>query len=235
MDNIFFVDFRISDEEMSALEKSGANALRCPKCPSLYDAVSGHPDMLLNITGKKRLVVNKDMDVKFLEVLKFHGYEIIPSKFGISAEYPADIILNALNLNSLFVHNLKYTDPNLKSEASGKKFIHVKQGYTKCSCAVVSEKALMTSDMSVFKALLNTDIDVLLLKPGGIVLPGLDYGFIGGTCGLIDSEHLAFYGNLDFYPQGKEVLEFLKKHNVKPVYLSHGELIDRGSILGFTL
>ena len=43
-----------------------------------------------------------------------------------------------------------------------------------------------------------------------------------------------FYGELDSYAQGKAVLEFLDKHGVSQVYLSHGKLVDRVSILGFT-
>ncbi len=80
------------------------------------------------------------------------------------------------------------------------------------------------------KILKENNIDVLLLPPGDIILPGLDYGFIGGTCGLLDNNTLAFYGNLNMYKYGDKVLNFLKKHNVKPIFLSRGKLIDRGSI-----
>jgi len=70
----------------------------------------------------------------------------------------------------------------------------------------------------------------LLLPPGDIELPGLNYGFIGGSCGLLDEKYLVFYGNLKNYKYGSEVLAFLDKYNITPIYLSDSNLIDRGSI-----
>lgn len=232
--NNFFVDSRISGEELFNLRKLNINVIKCPVLDSLYDSVKGHPDILMNLTGPKSLVVHRDMCDEFLDYLKLLGYDVTLSKESLGDKYPGDVILNALNLKDIFVHNLKYTDHNLRLTAEGKELISVSQGYTKCSCAVVAEKAVITSDVSIQKALSDTDVEVLLLPPGDIILPGLDYGFIGGTCGLIDGNHMAFYGNLDFYLYGKEVLGFLEKYNVRPVYLRQGKLTDRGSILGFT-
>jgi hypothetical protein len=231
----FFVDYRISEEELFNLRKLDCNVIKCPKCELLYEAVDGHPDMLLNLTGEKSLVVHRDMDQGFLDYLALLGFDVALSKESIRDSYPDDVLLNAVNLKDMFIHNLEHTDGNLMSAAEGKLLINVNQGYTKCSCAVVSEHALITSDRSIQKALTGTDIDVLLLPPGDILLPGLDYGFIGGTCGLIDKKHMAFYGDLSFYSYGKEVLEFLKKQDVETIFLRRGKLADRGSILGFTI
>jgi len=139
-------------------------------------------------------------------------------------------MLNALNIGNIFMHKLNYTDPNLISLVKHKKLLNVNQGYSKCSTAIVSENAVITSDMKIGKILKENNINVLLLPPGDIILPGLDYGFIGGTCGLLDNNKLAFYGNLNMYKYGDKVLNFLKKHNVKPIFLSKDKLIDRGSI-----
>jgi hypothetical protein len=231
----FFVDYRISEEELCNLRKLDCNVIKCPKCELLYEAVDGHPDMLLNLTGEKSLVVHRDMDQGFLDYLALLGFDVALSKESIRDSYPDDVLLNAVNLKDMFIHNLEHTDGNLTAAAEGKLLINVSQGYTKCSCAVVSDHALITSDRSIQKALAGTDIDVLLLPPGDILLPGLDYGFIGGTCGLIDEKHMAFYGDLAFYSYGKEVLEFLKKQDVEPIFLRRGKLADRGSILGFTI
>jgi len=231
----FFVDYRISEEELFNLRKLDCNVIKCPKCELLYDAVNGHPDMLLNITGEKSLVVHRNMDPGFLDYLGLLGFDLELSEESIRGSYPDDVILNAVNLKDMFIHNLGYTDSNLMAAAEGKLLINVNQGYTKCSCAVVSDHALITSDISIQTALTDTDIDVLLLPPGDILLPGLDYGFIGGTCGLIDEKHMAFYGDLAFYSHGKEILDFLKNQNVEPIFLRRGKLADRGSILGFTI
>jgi len=58
----------------------------------------------------------------------------------------------------------------------------------------------------------------------------LNYGFIGGTCGMVDSKTIVFYGNLDLYPHGNLIKIFLDKHGITPISLANSQLIDRGSI-----
>lgn len=227
---VVFVDYRISDEERENLIKSGYDALTIPPNHNLYEAISGHPDILLHMADGNTIIVNKDMNIEFIDLLKKRGIRVLLSEKALQSSYPFNIALNALNLNHIFVHSLKYTDETLLEMVKHKKMINVKQGYTKCSTAVVSGTAVMTSDRGIAKALNEEGIDVLLLPPGDILLPSLDYGFIGGCCGLLEERLLAFYGNLHNYAYGKEVMKFLKKHKVEPMFLSEGKLIDRGSI-----
>jgi len=126
--------------------------------------------------------------------------------------------------------NINYTDKVLLKEVNNKNLITVKQGYTKCSTVVLSDKAFITSDITISNALSTLGCEVLLLPPGDITLPGLDYGFIGGTCGMLDFNTIVFYGNLDRYPHGATIKTFLEKHNITPIYLDDTPLIDRGSI-----
>lgn len=226
-----FVDYRISDEEKENLIRLGCEVLIVPPSDCLYEAVCGHPDMLLNVVCKDTVMVHKNMDSEFIKALKAHDLNVLFSGNSLQSSYPFDVILNALNLDNIFVHNVKYTDSVLFQLMNHKKIKNVKQGYTKCSTAVVSSKAVMTSDFGIAKCLEEEGIDVLLLPPGDILLPSLNYGFIGGCCGLIGDGVLAFYGNLNNYTYGGEVTEFLKKHKVESVFLSSGKLIDRGSIL----
>ncbi|EJP6473272.1 hypothetical protein NHI66_002614 [Clostridium botulinum] len=224
------VDNRISDEEKNNLEKRNIKVILCPSSHLLYPAVCGHPDMLLHIIDNKTIIAHKNIDKEFVESLKNLGINVILSSKSLENTYPEDIILNALNIRDIFMHKLNYTDPNLLSFIKHKKLLNINQGYSKCSTAIVSQNAVMTSDIKIEKLLKKNDIDVLLLPPGDIILPGLDYGFIGGTCGLLDNNILAFYGDLNMYRHGNKVANFLKKHNVKPMFLSKGKLIDRGSI-----
>lgn len=224
------IDFRTDLEERNSLKDLGYDLLICPPSNLLYDAISGHPDMLLKIIDNDKILVHKNMPETFIDKLKTLGYEVFLSKNNLCNKYPNDIILNSVNLNNIFIHNLKYTDPEILNFMKNKKKINVNQGYTKCSTAVVTDKAIITSDLSISNALKSEDIDVLLLPPRDILLPGLDYGFIGGCCGLIAPDTMAFYGNLAYYKYGEKILEFLNKHHVKPVFLRNGKLIDRGSI-----
>ncbi|MFD3156114.1 DUF6873 family GME fold protein [Haloimpatiens sp. FM7330] len=231
MKNFVIVDSRIDMIEKNSLLKLGYKVLYCPICSNLYDAVCGHPDMLIHIIDNKNIMVHKDMDISFTNKLKLLGYNILYSNYSLQSKYPKDISLNAVNLKHIFMHYIMHTDPILLQYMNNKKILNVNQGYTKCSTAIVSNSAIITSDSGIYNTLKNENIDMLLLPPGDIILPGLNYGFIGGTCGLLDKNTLAFYGDLNYYTYGKEVLHFLKKHNVKPVFLRKGPLVDRGSIL----
>lgn len=224
------IDFRTTEEEKYTLTNLGYKILICPPSRLLYEAVCGHPDMLLHIIDRKTIMVHKDMDKNFVETLKNINFDVIFSINSLKDTYPEDIILNSISLPELFIHNLKYTDANLLSYMKNKTLINVKQGYTKCSTAIVSKTSVMTSDKTIAKALSKENIDVLLLPPGDILLPGLNYGFIGGCCGLLDQNSMAFYGDLNCYAFGKEVLNFLKKYEVEPIFLRRGKLIDRGSL-----
>ncbi len=224
------VDFRTSTEEKNNLKDLGYEVLICPPSNLLYEAVCGHPDILLHIISSDTIMVHKNMNENFINKLISINFKVVFSKNRLHQKYPYDIFLNSVHMSSLFLHNLKYTDPNLMLYIKNKKLINVNQGYTKCSTAIVNDNAIMTSDKSIASALLDENVDVLLLPPGDILLPGLDYGFIGGCCGLLSEDFMGFYGNLNNYLYGNEVMKFLKKYNVKPIFLSNGKLIDRGSI-----
>lgn len=230
-----FVDYRISNEEIYNLIELNIKPLRTPKMNGIYNAVSGHTDIQIFQTTalKNSFIINKDIDTEFLNELIFSGANYYFSDSEIGTKYPDDIILNAVSTDYFLMHNLKYSDKKVTASAKGKTLIDVNQGYTRCSCAIVSDNAFITTDKGIYDALTAKKYDVLLLPYGDIELEDFEYGFIGGTCGLIDEKHMAFFGNLDKYKYGNEVKEFLKKHGVEPVYLHEGKLIDRGSLLVF--
>lgn len=227
-----FVDYRTSCHEKEILSSLNLDIIEIPRYPNLYKAIDGHVDIQVHILDKsqKKILINRDMDIKFKNTLNNLNISYIDSKSFLKTNYPNNICLNALNISNYFIHNLKYTDENLLFYNKDKNLINVKQGYTKCSCLPVSDKALITNDIGIYKTLLKYNFDILLLPPGDIVLEGLDYGFIGGTGGLITPDIMAFFGNLDFYKYGEEVKIFLSKYDVKPVYLKNTKLIDRGSL-----
>lgn len=227
------VDYRISEEELISLENLGISPILCPKSTKVYEAINGHPDIQINIINTKELILNKDINLDFSKELIDLGFHVHFTHSPLNDKYPYNIILNAVNLGKYFIHHLDYTDKNLLDFNKEKFLINTKQGYTKCSTAIVSDNAIITSDKSIIKSLQNTNIDYLYISPGSILLPGLDYGFIGGCCGLIDKNTLAFFGDLSYHPDYDIIIKFLSNHNVKPLYLKKGPLIDRGSL--FTL
>lgn len=229
---ICFIDYRASDEEISNLKKLNLDIIKIPKCKKVYGAIDGHVDIQLNILNKssKEVIVHKDISSDFLSTLKSKNIKYTLSNSSLSNKYPGDILLNALILDSFFIHNLKYTDKTLLSFQKEKELLNVKQGYTKCSVLPISDSAFITSDIGIFNVLKELNKDVLLLPPGDILLPELNYGFIGGIGGIIDSGKLGIFGELEHYKYGDDVYKFLYKHNVEPISLKKGKLIDRGSL-----
>ena len=229
-----FADYRITDEEIQNLLKLNIEVIKVPKCTQVYEAINGHPDIQLNIlknNSATQLIVQKDISEDFRNILEENHIKYIVSKKSLKNSYPSDIILNALILKDHFINTLAYTDENLFNSQKSKINIDVPQGYTKCSVLPINEKALITSDKGIYKKLKNFNFDILLLPPGDILLPSLNYGFIGGTGGMISSDKIAFFGELEHYKYGNEIKKFLSHYGITPVYLKKGKLIDRGSLI----
>ncbi|MGL4451437.1 MAG: DUF6873 family GME fold protein [Sarcina sp.] len=227
--NTCFVDCRISEFELNNLYKENLNIIQIPKSPHLYDSICAHPDIQVNITSNSNIILASN---SLLDISKLPSeINIKYSKNKLVEKYPNNIFLNAITLKEYFIHNLKYTDEILLSSVQNKELINIKQGYSKCSCCIVSDSALITSDIGIYNSLKPYNIDLLLVPSGDIILPGLSYGFIGGSSGLIAKDKLAFFGNLKNHSYEQEIKNFLFKHNVEPIYLSDSKLIDRGSIL----
>ncbi|MGL4990731.1 MAG: DUF6873 family GME fold protein [Sarcina sp.] len=226
--NTCFIDCRITEKEFSILNKENLNIIKIPKSPYLYDSICAHPDIQVNISSNNEIVVAKNslLDLKLLK-----NFQTCYSDKDLEDKYPKNIFLNAISLEKYFIHNLKYTDSILLEKNKNKEFINIKQGYSKCSCAIVNDNAIITSDLGIYNTLAKYPIDLLLIPSGDIVLSSLPYGFIGGSCGLISKDKMAFFGNLSNHLYGKDIKNFLFKHNVEPIYLSDSKLIDRGSIL----
>jgi len=230
---ICFIDYRATKEEIINLINLGYNPIKVPKCCDVYDAINGHVDIQLNIIDKlnKHIIVQKNTPKDFLDILKLNGIKYTLSKGELGKKYPNNIILNALILERFFVHNLNYTDENLIKNQDARMKVNVKQGYTKCSVLPIGNNALITNDTGIYKTLTQKNMDVLLIPPGDILLPSLDYGFIGGTGGMISENKLALFGELEHYYFGNDIYKFLYKYDIEVIPLKRGKLMDRGSLL----
>lgn len=191
-----------------------------------------HPDMQLCYLGNGNAVCASDY---LFEEMQSMGFNIVKSRFihneGI-IRYPECTAFNVLILGGYVIGRLNSIDKNILdySEQHNLKFINVNQGYTKCSVAIVSQNAVITADDSIYSAL-KDKFDVLKISPGYIDLPGYDYGFIGGCCGLLDKNLLAFTGRIKSHPDHTEIESFLKQHNVNYIELTDERLLDVGSLI----
>ena len=74
-------------------------------------------------------------------------------------------------------------------------------------------------------------MDVLLIRQGYIELPGVDYGFIGGSSFKVNKNTLAFTGNIKLHPDYNNIKSFAHNHNVELLSLTENTMIDIGSII----
>ena len=197
----------------------------------VYDAVSGHPDVFFAPPGDLTLVA-PNLPEKYKSLLSRYGVSFAEGSLPVGSRYPATARYNAVVTGKYFVHNLKISDPQLIAMAQNKIPVHVTQGYTRCNLIAVDENRWITSDRGIYKTLNAKGGEVLFVRPQGIVLPGFQHGFIGGTCGIADNK-LFLLGSLKYHTDGEKIRNFVKKTNLQIIELYSGPLFDGGSILFF--
>ncbi|SDN43723.1 DUF6873 family GME fold protein [Acetanaerobacterium elongatum] len=216
---------------ISALKQQGIKCIKVTQHGGLAEPVQTHADMLLHHLGGKQILA-ADKDAPYVEQLKLLGFEVSVLSQSLHKTYPGDVALNAARIGrTLFCR--KDTAPEIVDYCApnGIAVNFVNQGYARCSVAIASPYAVITADSSIAKACETSGIEVLLIQPGFIKLPGYPYGFIGGCCGLIEKDVLAFTGNIFSHPNGKKIADFLTQRSVKYVCLTECELLDIGGIL----
>ncbi len=196
-------------------------------------SVAYHPDMQFFHLGGNKAVCAPAVFDYYNSILTPLGFDVICGQAALSGNYPSDIAYNIARVGGLALHKTAYTDVEILKhlDAFRIRIIDVSQGYTKCALAVLSENAVITSDHGLAEALRKTEVDVLEITSGGIALPGMDYGFIGGACGLIAKNLLAFCGNIEQHPDYPKIKAFADAHSVDIISLCEGGLIDIGSII----
>ena len=180
--------------------------------------LSCHPDMFMCKMG-----VSDDS-----EIISY----FMQDETRLSPEYPEDIPFNAACTGKYFIHNLKYTAPVLlkRAEELGLEMVNVRQGYAKCSTVIVDEDSVITYDRGLGKACTEAGMNVLLITPGHILLPGYDTGFIGGASGRI-GDTVIFNGDLNAHPDSDRIIRFIEEKGLKIKWFPEWPLTDIGSII----
>lgn len=231
---IALVDGRIKKVFENKLTDMGIRAVKTEKYEGLYEAISFHPDVLYHHLGGNKIVYAPGGSKRTNMVLENLGFQLIPGSTRLGEQYPFNIAYNVARVGNVAFHNLKYTDPVLAKEliSKGVELVHVNQGYAKCSVSIVDGNSIITSDRGIAKAAGEKGLDVLLTEPEeGIKLPGVKYGFIGGSSGLIDEKKWLITGDIFRLKSSKKIIQFLQKRCIDVVYLPCEPVIDIGSII----
>ena len=182
------------------------------------------PKMIENIEGSERY--HADMSVLHIGGDKFLYADKLSEE--VTAEKP---LLNICILGENVICNTKTAYKPALEMLKDKKIIHTNQRYAKCCCAVISENAVITSDNGIYKICVANQIDVLKISVGDILLDGYAYGFIGGCCGLVSKDTLAFSGNVGLHRDFENMRDFTRNYHVELYSLTNEKLYDIGGIL----
>ena len=213
------------------LQQQGLNVLSTREELRLPGPVRYHPDLQVCPFSFKQMFVLKTNSL--LEELHSLGFQVYETQAQPEDQYPRDVLCGGFLWQSHFVGNPKGVDRSIQDMVTqqGIHFLPVQQGYGACSVALVNEHCAITADEGLEQALTAKGFTVLLIRPGHIELPGYDTGFIGGCCGKLGPNELAFAGELSCHPDGDRIRSFLREQKVNPIELRKGPLFDVGGIL----
>ncbi len=194
-----------------------------PCHPSLPTPTASHADMLIFSDGEYRLIQKQyynDNKEVFGDIPFCFTDEMMANK------YPKDILLNALLVKDTLIGKQEYISIQLRERYE--KRINVKQGYSRCSVLLLKNGAI-TADKGLYRTLSNIT-DVLLINEGNILLPGYDFGFIGGASAVTEGTVL-FFGDITAHPDYQKISDFCHARDYDIIYDKTTPLTDYGGAI----
>lgn len=225
------------------LKALGIETFEITENPKLDKPVSTHADCNFLQLDKNTFICDESISVKFSEYLNKNivnyltigeeNIKIITEK--ISSPYPGEARINVKVIDNAIICNTEHISEKIHvfSSFNNTNLYHCNQGYVGCSSVLVNRNSVITDDSSVYNTFNRIGFDCLMLSKGQIKLDGYNYGFIGGCCGFIDKNLIAFNGKLSEHKDCDLIKAFLKKNNVDYIELVDGPLTDIGGILPF--
>ena len=234
--------YLIIDERMRGIEKEklkslGYELIEKNKNENLYSEISSHVDIFA-CKIKDKIIVENGLYKTLKSKLKNADF-IINGTSNVYGGYPDDIKYNVCIVGNKAIHNFKYTDIKLKKEIkeNNLELIDVKQGYSKCSIAVINDNSIILSDKGVNKSLENKGLDILFLDytPDIKLLTennkySKKNGFIGGVISKIQNNIIVF-GDLSKIDVNNKIKNFILGKNLKIVDFNGLDVIDYGGII----
>ena len=227
---IYIVDRRYFDA-ISAFFGKGRIILPSFPCMALDKPVSCHPDMVLFSPEKGTLICANEVFADYQNLLSPYGVRLVQGKSRLRRDYPKDIAYNVLHTTVGAFAKFDSTDSQIMNflEKHHVQKHNVNQGYARCS-TVSFASAVITADAGIEKAGLAAGLSVLKVQPGFVLLPGYQYGFLGGASGIIDDDTIAFFGDLSSHPDGEAIRKFIHAKGYSLCEIAGQPLIDIGTI-----
>lgn len=196
------------------------------------ESISGHPDIFFCKAGDE-FIIAPNLPVTYKSKLAQHHIRFIEGKTPVGITYPAAAAYNAVLTENFLIHRLDATDAAIHERCTTQKKINVKQGFSRCSMLPLKNDCFITSDGGIYKTIVGEGLQLLYVSPKDILLPGQNYGFFGGTCGVA-GEKVFILGSLSHFAEGEKVHSFLTELGYEIIELYDGLLFDGGSLLVIT-
>lgn len=213
------------------LTARGITVLRTTPTPHTQREVCLHADMQLCHLGGGKIIAD-EYQAELASELRLRGFDVKTDCSPVPS-YPDEIRFNAAVCGGYLFGLESHLSQILRNEAAacGLTQITVRQGYSKCSVCTVTERAIITDDAGIARTAEQLGFDVLEIEKGDIFLSGSHCGFIGGCCGKLSKDTVAFTGSLDCHRDGERIRAFLHAHGCTALELSPNRLRDIGGIL----
>lgn len=227
-------DCRLPRACRNELLRLGIEPILLPPHPLLSAPVASHTDLLIFTVGKTVLTHKSYAAIAERELSRIGecGYKIKLCETAIGKSYPNDVSLCACATKNYVICNVNHTSAHVVSLAkqADLELVNVSQGYAKCSCAALSDGAIISADAGICKAFSAQGGEALFISSGHVALPPYQYGFIGGASGLC-GDTLYFAGSVERHPDYERIRDFCARHGTAVHSLSCEALFDVGSMI----
>ena len=222
-------DYRLSDKAIKTLSNYAKPLAFDARNINAFSALTGHADIFCCM-GLSKPIIAPNTPQYIIEYFKSKNIDF---QFGKTIVGNSKDTISAYNVaisRSFVVHNRHCTDPIIMQNLQGKTYIHVKQSFARCSTMVLPEDNFITSDKAIFAKLSEKHVNCLYVSPEQIVLPGLNYGLIGGCMGVWNKQVLVS-GSLKNIADGAKMRRWITDLDFDIVELDNTPLFDGGGLL----
>ncbi len=215
---------------IKALKTMGIKTFPVPTITDLPKGIASHADLqILHLCDNRIISANEQMCAGEFEKI----FSITSASKPLKGKYPDDVALNAAIIGEHLICNTSTVDNQILqfAESNGMAVHHVNQGYSQCSICIINENAIITDDISIAESAQFFLDDVTFIEKGSIGLYGYSYGFIGGCCGKIAQNKIAFNGRIESHSDANKIIDALARNKTEAVELTNETLYDIGGIL----
>ncbi|MDD4956238.1 MAG: hypothetical protein PHH49_01010 [Candidatus Omnitrophica bacterium] len=200
---------------------------------TVYASISGHPDIFFFKLREDLVVHAPGIDHTYTDIFRRNGIRTVPGSKVPDGKYPRTCSYNAVKIGRFMFHNLEHTDPVIKELGleAGLDFVHVPQGYARCSTLVLDDRHIVTSDKGIYLEAQKRGITAGLVSAGGVELPGEKYGLIGGASGTLPDGRVFIAGDLLTHPDGLRIKEMFSRAGVISLEVHSAPLFDAGTVI----